>query len=268
MLRTATGRRLDEARWWKAVAKCRTAYGTLIAVAAFLCGLGFAARAQTIQYHLERSSPVVRFSADRIAILQKLNHADAVYLTRLKFILVPDRWEADELAYSPIPRVVQELSEEDKAIVVDIATQVFGAYEWGKLIRWGPVSTGDRNHQTPPGAYHLNWHSRREVSTENPAWIMPWYFNFDSRQGLGLHQYTLPGRPASHGCVRLLAVDAQWLYHWGDGWAIDQESRELIHPGTLVLVIGKYDFRSPQPWLLPEWWSRGVTLLVRQTASR
>jgi hypothetical protein len=232
--------------------------------AALLCGLCFAARAESIACHLESGKALSRFSSGELILLAKLNHADSAHLGRLPRILVPNRWDEDELLYSPMPADVSQLSEERKAVVVDLPGQVFGAYEHGKLIRWGPVSSGDRRHQTPSGVYHLNFHARVKVSTVDPKWIMPWYFNFSSSLGLGLHQYTLPGRPASHGCVRMLAVDAQWLFHWGDGWRYAAGSDELVQPGTLVLVLGKYDFGSPPPWLHPKWWSQGLTLLVAQ----
>ena len=237
--------------------RTRAFCGWLAAMA--LCGFGFAQSERPITWHVASPRPLSRFSRSQLTLLEKLNHADAAHLAGLPRIVVPDRFDPDELLYSPLPREVPELSEERKALVVDLATQVFGAYENGRLVRWGPVSTGDRRHQTPSGTYHLNWHQRVRVSSENPTWIMPWYFNFASGQGLGLHQYTLPGRPASHGCARMLGVDAQWLFQWGDGWTLDDD-RELVRPGTLVLIVGKYNFGAPQPWLRPEWWSQGVTL--------
>lgn len=232
-----------------------------ITLAVLLGGLCFAARAaDTIACHLEPANPLSRFKSGQLVLLQKLNHADTPHLARLSRILVPNRWDPDELHYSPMPQDVPELSDHKKALVVDLAAQVFGAYESGRLVRWGPVSTGDRHHQTPPGTYHLNWHARVRVSSENPTWIMPWYFNFSSDRGLGLHQYALPGRPASHGCTRLLAADAQWLFHWGQGWSMDDDTGEPAATGTLVLILGQYDFKAPQPWLQPRWWSRGVSL--------
>ena len=242
------------------------AFCGLMPAAVFLCGLCFAQAERTITYHLEAAKRLSRFGADQLALLVKLNHADSVHLARLPRIVVPDRWDPDELLYSPLPHVVLQLSQEKKAIVVDLAAQVFGAYECGRLVRWGPVSSGDRRHQTPAGAYHLNWRARVHVSTENPTWVMPWCFNFASRQGLALHQYALPGRPASHGCVRMLSRDAKWLFDWGDAWTL-AGAHELVQPGTLALVFGKYDFGAPQPWLQPEWWVRGVTLPVQQIAS-
>lgn len=232
-----------------------------IALVVLLGGLCFVAQAaDTIACHLEPANPLSRFKAGQLALLQKLNHADAPHLARLNRIVVPNRWDPDELHYSPLPQNVPELSEHKKAIVVDLAAQVFGAYESGQLVRWGPVSTGDRHHQTPSGTYHLNWHARVRVSSENPTWIMPWYFNFSSDRGFGLHQYALPGRPASHGCTRLLATDARWLFNWGEGSSTDDDTGEPADTGTLVLIQGKYDFKSPQPWLQPRWWSRGVSV--------
>jgi hypothetical protein len=146
-----------------------------------------------------------------------------------------------------------------KAIVVDLATQVFGAYESGELVRWGPVSSGRRSLQTTPGTYHLNWRSRVRISSDDPTWIMPWYFNFSETAGFAFHQYTLPGRPASHGCVRMLLTDAKWLFYWGQGRTIEGE-------GTLVLVLGNYDFTAERPWRLVDWWAQGVTLPTQEMA--
>jgi len=95
---------------------------------------------------------------------------------------------------------------------------------------------------------------------------MPWYFNFCSKRGLGLHQYALPGRPASHGCVRLLLADAKWLFHWGEGWMLTSD-RQVLQHGTPILIVGSYNFGRTRPWLQPEWWSRGVTLPTSEMAT-
>jgi lipoprotein-anchoring transpeptidase ErfK/SrfK len=229
----------------------------LFAVTALLCV------AQTISYRLEPTSPISRFSARQLALLSKLNHADARNLPRLGRIVVPNRWDLDELAYSPMPKGIESLAGEGKAVVVDLAAQAFGAYESGLLVRWGPVSSGDRRHQTPAGVYHLNWRAPVRVSSENPTWIMPWYFNFSADLGLALHQYTLPGRPASHGCVRLLAADAKWLYRWGEGWSVEDDG-EVVRAGTLVVLTGRYDFKAPQPWLRPNWWAVAISIDLPQ----
>jgi len=234
--------------------------GNVFATALLTCGLASLCAAQRIEYHLENVQPTSRFSGRQLAVIMKLNHVDAADLPRLHRIIVPDRWDVDELQYSPMPMAIEAFAHESKALLVDLEAQTFGAYEWGTLVRWGPVSSGDKRHQTPPGVYHLNWHALVHVSSENPTWVMPWYFNFANDLGLALHQYTLPGRPASHGCVRLLAEDAKWLFNWGEGWTLDAETRELLQTGTLVLLTGRYNFKAPPPWLKPKWWSTWISV--------
>jgi hypothetical protein len=88
---------------------------------------------------------------------------------------------------------------------------------------------------------------------------MRWYFNFGSREGLAFHQYSLPGSPASHGCIRLLERDAQWLFGWGQGWTLSAEGR-IVNPGTPVLILGEYDFAAPPPWRSLTWLEHTVVL--------
>ena len=222
--------------------------------------------AQAVTYRVVAVQPLSRFTSQQFVLLLKRNHVDSVHLGRLSRMVVPDRWDLDELLYSPMPQVIPQLSQERKAIAVDLPGQTFGAYESGKLVRWGPVCSGGKGHQTPPGVYHLNWRARIHVSRENPTWIMPWCFNFAADRGLALHQYVLPGRPASHGCVRMLDEDAKWLFYWGEGWIISASTGEIAQSGTLVLILGRYDFRAVQPWMQPTWWHGGISSSLPQIA--
>jgi hypothetical protein len=137
---------------------------------------------------------------------------------------------------------------------------MFGAYESGELVRWGPVSTGVRETQTSAGWFHLTWRAVGHVSTVNPDWYMKWYFNFGNESGLAFHEYALPGYPASHGCVRLLGRDAQWLFEWGEPWTLDRTGQRMIGEGTPVLITGFYDFESPPPWHSPAWLTSPIDL--------
>ena len=199
------------------------------------------------------------FAAEQLALLEKLNRRDVAHLGRAAALVVPEEWLPDELAYSPLPLDWPWAAAEAKALVVDQPAQVFGAYEQGRLVRWGPVSSGRKTAQTPAGLFHLNWKSTGRHSTVDASWYMPWYFNFHTRRGLAFHQLDLPGRPASHACVRLLQRDAKWLYGWGEGTTLD-ERRRAVAPGTPVLIVGKHDFGAPPPWLSLEWLARGVEL--------
>ena len=203
---------------------------------------------------------VKRFTRAQIDVLEKLNRRDLEHLLRLKEMIVPEEWPEDELAYSPLPAEWAWAAAMPKAVVVHQPAQVFGAYESGRLVRWGPVSSGREETPTPPGVYALTWRSKSRVSTDNDQWLLKWYFNFINSRGISFHQFDLPGVPASHACVRLLERDAMWLYDWGQQWVLSPDRRTVATPGTPVVVLSTYDYANPAPWLVPAWWGATLTL--------
>ncbi len=213
-----------------------------------------------IAYHLEGPSIVDQLSEQQIDLLEKLNRSHRAYLRRLEKVIVPDCWNVEEPGYSPLPESILELASHDKEILVYLPIQVFGAYEYSRLIRWGPISSGRAQYPTPDGIFYLNWRSRERASTDNPAWHMNWYFNFHNKRGLVFHEFSLPGRPASHACIRLLRRDAEWLYGWVEGWTLSSDGRDVLQPGTPVWVIGRYEFSGGPPWTNPDSWGKQVSL--------
>jgi hypothetical protein len=199
---------------------------------------------------------------DQLDVLEKLNRADVAHMDRLSRLVVPQTWLYGDTDYSPLPLASAWAAPHRKALIVHQPSQVFGAYSDGRLIRWGPVSSGREAYPTPSGLFHLNWKSRGRSSTIDPAWFMPWYFNFHNERGLAFHEYALPGRPASHACVRLLERDAMWLFDWGEGWILDERGWNVLDPGTPVWIVGLYDFDAPPPWRSVRWLSTGVLLPV------
>jgi L,D-transpeptidase catalytic domain len=200
------------------------------------------------------------FTPQQLTILEKLNRRDARHLVQLERMVAPSVWTADPLDYAPLPETYARVMDYPKALVVYKPTQSLGAYEYGHLVRWGPVSTGREQDRTPSGLFHLTWRSPGRHSSVDPDWYMPWYFNFDNDLGLAFHAYTLPGYPASHGCIRLLQADAKWLYGWGEEWKLDETGQAVLEPGTPVFVIGAYDFAAAPPWRSTQALAKAATL--------
>jgi hypothetical protein len=197
------------------------------------------------------ADPLEGLTPEQIAIVEKLNRANGARLKRLQTVVVPATWVSDELAYSPFPQEYPWAADKPQAMVVDQGAQAFAAYEYGRLVRWGPVSTGQYG-QTPSGLFALSWRSRGHHSSIDPTWYMPWYFNFIPSRGIAFHQYSLPGQAASHGCVRMLERDAVWLFDWGV-------------KGTPVVVLGCPD--PSKPWQAADFLQSGIQLPVVPPAS-
>lgn len=207
----------------------------------------------SVTYSIERPTKTDgardgRIEPEQVAILELLNRADAAHLKQLDELVVPGSWHDDPMRYSPFPMTFDWATPYERLLLVDKRAQAFAAYEGGALVRWGPVSTGRQGMQTPSGLFHLTWRSLGRHSTVDPDWYMPWYFNFQNSRGLSFHQFALPGRPASHACVRLLERDAKWLFEWGESWTLDERGWTVLDPGTPVLIVGCYDFDEPPPW--------------------
>jgi len=175
-------------------------------------------------------------------------------------LVIPTRYDLDFRAYSPFPRYYTGGREFDKLFIMDKTTQAFAAYEYGQLVRWGIINTGNPEESpTPAGRYNFNWREEYRVSSLSPPgeeWEMYWVVNFYQERGMHVHQYEMPtGGPLSHGCVRLVDADAQWVYNWADTWkttargnGIGSGSGRILEQGTTVLVIGKEPDDHPHPF--------------------
>lgn len=182
---------------------------------------------------------------ERFASVLRLNRVDADHAARLDSLVVPIGDPGDS-ALSPFPAARADTAA--RRLLISLRVQAFAAYERGRQVRRGPISSGGAANPTAAGAYFATWKTERHVSTVDSTWIMPWCVNLDSREGLALHEYSMPGRPPSHCCIRLLAADARWIYDWIETWEVAADGRRVLRPGTPVRVFGAYDFDAPPPW--------------------
>ena len=98
-------------------------------------------------------------------------------------------------------------------LVVFISLSAQRAYVYSDGVRIGvsTVSTGKAGHQTPPGVYTILQKRREHFSNLYDDAPMPFMQRL-SWDGLALHAGSLPGHPASHGCVRLPHGFAEILF--------------------------------------------------------
>ena len=187
------------------------------------------------------------FTSSEITTIVSLNRIDKSNLKLVDSIIVPDTFEDDFLAYAPFPYTLESIFEIPKLVIFSYPIQAYGVYEFGELVKWGPSSLGSKAHQTPTGLFFTNWKGEEVQSTFDDEWILRWNFNIENKEGVGWHQYELPGYPASHSCLRLLENDAKWLYDWADEWIL-KDASTVSAKGTPVIIFGTYDFESKSPW--------------------
>ena len=196
---------------------------------------------------------------ERAKLVELLNRQLLAHANIGDTLVVPTEFGLDFRAYSPFPRYYPGARDLKKLFIMHKGVQAWAAYEYGKLARWGIINTGNDENPTPNGRFSFNWKQEYRVSTLSPPgeeWEMYWVFNFYHARGIHVHQYEMPtGGPASHGCVRLIDADAQWVYNWGEPWEssagpIGPQSAQgsITEPGTPVLVLGENPEGVPKPF--------------------
>jgi len=152
---------------------------------------------------------------------------------------------ASLMDFSPFPGQISPLTK--KTVFVDPAVLAWGAYDTnGRLVRWGPASLGsdwchDLGHRchSPVGSfavYQKGSYSCRSTKFPLPHGGAPMPYCMYFHGGFALHGEPggLPGDNVSHGCVRLLVGDAEWL------------SKQFVDVGTAVIVGPYGKFTNPQ----------------------
>ncbi|MCP9442806.1 MAG: L,D-transpeptidase [Nitrospira sp.] len=180
-------------------------------------------------------------------------------------IKVPKRVE-DLAEFEPLPLVYQPAEGDEKFILIDLAEQFLGAYEYGALRFSLPLTSGPRAEpdRTPTGEFRISAaHRRRRSSlytvegTDRP-YPMNHALRFHiNRAGVSywIHGRDLPGYPASHGCVGLYDEpmqreqygvprdpelnDAKRLFEWVLGGSAQDDRLIPLSQGPRVHIIGR-----------------------------
>ena len=107
---------------------------------------------------------------------------------------------------------------------------IYGAT--GKMLQ-APISTGQTGYETPAGVFSIV--QKKEVHESNlyEDGKMP-FMQRITWTGIALHAGALPGRPASHGCVRMPLPFAEQLFPLTDLGMRVVIVREDIAPGEIA----------------------------------
>ena len=205
-------------------------------------------RLDSLANEIQIDSFKTRYSTEQQKMIFALNRRDPSRLKIGMNLVIPDTLFNDIKKYSPFPEEFDVLDSIPKVVLISQRIQGFALYERGKLVKWGPVSSGKKSTPTPNGLHYGNFKAKEKISTVNPDWLLPYYFNFMNFEGVGVHEYALPGYPASHACVRLRLEDSQFIYDWASQWKLDKRGREIEKNGTPFMVFGEYDYTNPVPW--------------------
>jgi lipoprotein-anchoring transpeptidase ErfK/SrfK len=104
---------------------------------------------------------------------------------------------------------------ETRALTIFLSSQTFEYVEDDRVVASGQVSTGTREHPTPPGSFRVvskdeNKRSGKYTNYFNDNTPMPYSLQFYGPYFI--HEGWVPGYADSHGCVRLHYEDARLIF--------------------------------------------------------
>jgi len=102
-------------------------------------------------------------------------------------------------------------------IAVDLNEQIAYAYENGKVVFSGRISTGKSGRRTPKGTFYILEKKRKHTSNLWPKPDGGAKMNYLLRltwDGIAMHLGPVPNHPASHGCIRMQNGFAQKMWYW------------------------------------------------------
>ena len=109
-------------------------------------------------------------------------------------------------------------------VVVGLGDQLAYLYRENELVAVASISTGTSKNPTPSGIFDVLEKKRMHRSRKYDNAPMPFMQRID-QYGIALHAGHNPGRPASHGCIRLPSKFAAKLF-------------ETTALGTTVMIGG------------------------------
>ena len=101
--------------------------------------------------------------------------------------------------------------EGEPRVIVSLSDQLAYLYRGDALVAVASVSTGVDEHPTPTGIFSVRIKKPMHRSIKYDNAPMPFMQMIDE-YGIALHAGPNPGRPASHGCIRLPSEFAKRLY--------------------------------------------------------
>ena len=191
---------------------------------------------------------MMRVSGHRVAVVAMLTVAGTIGVTSQAEAAIY-YWQDSDPGFSrPGPTVPQRrqrtrhhadkktaIAEKELAkpqgpliISISIARQRMRIYDANGFFAETPVSTGMPGHPTPMGVFSVIQKHKFHHSNIYSGAPMP-YMQRITWSGVAMHAGVLPGRPASHGCIRMPMAFAVKMWNW-----TKMGARVVITPGEIT----------------------------------
>jgi hypothetical protein len=138
----------------------------------------------------------------------QMEASDAASQARVDMIEAfgPKRLRPNSYVWRDVPAAAGQ-----ERVIVSLSDQLAYLYRGNTLMAVATISSGEPGRDTPTGIFSVHTKKTMHRSKKYENAPMP-FAQFIDQYGIALHAGYNPGRPASHGCVRLPAAFAKKLF--------------------------------------------------------
>lgn len=131
-------------------------------------------------------------------------------------------------------------------IAISIARQTLKVYDANGVFAETPISTGMPGHATPMGVFSVIQKHKLHHSNIYSGAPMP-FMQRITWSGIAMHAGVLPGRPASHGCIRMPTSFAAKMWNW-----TRMGARVVVTPGEVTPASFSHPLLATQKVVPPQ----------------
>lgn len=212
---------------------------------------------------LQRGESLEKLFGEQWSDVARFNRIDRRHAVPGVAVKVPK--SLDALAqFTPLPLFYEPAEEAEQFILIDLAEQFLGAYEYGALRFALPIASGNGGSETPLGDFRITAAHRSHQfclytveGTDRPYPMNHALRFYVNREGVSywIHGRDLPGHPASHGCIGLYDEpmqkeqygipkdpelnDAKRLFEWVLGGEAKDDRVIPLSTGPRLQIIGE-----------------------------
>lgn len=218
---------------------------------------------------LRSGDSLEKLFGERWVEVARFNRIDRRHARAGASLKVPKRLDDLEF-FAPLPLWYPFAELDAQFVLIDLAEQFLGAYEYGALRFALPIASGHGHDETPTGefrlsaAHRVHQSSLYKIEKTDRAYPMNHALRFFvNRAGVSywIHGRDLPGYPASHGCIGLYDEpmqkeqygipkdpelnDAKRLFEWVLGGEAEDDKVTPLPKGPRIQIIGEAPKSEP-----------------------
>ncbi len=173
-------------------------------------------------HRIQKGETLESLFGENYEAILRFNRIDRRHVWPGKHLKAPRDLESIKDFHGGLPKNLEKAKNYPKYTLINLKEQFLGAYEFGELQFFLPITSGRKGHFMPKGIFKVLGRDKNhrsslyKIEKTNIPYPMTWAIKFYvDKKGTAfwIHGRDLPGYPDSHGCIGLYDEEMQKKYY-------------------------------------------------------